>query len=331
MSISKQQLNEAVLANIITEEQAQQLAAMSESQTVQLPQFTLTHSLYYSGGCLAIAAMSLLMSLSWEAFGGAGIVLLAIVFMGVGLKAIQILGSKKLFIPMAICATFVVSLTPVAVYGLLQWLRVWPEELSSYYPSVYMLALELSTLAVGVIMLRFVAASLTTLPVVLSLLSLAWHVFVYILGEDAAGQSEQWIAIGVGLLLLVGTVLVNLRFKKTVDYYFWAYLVGAIMLWVGFTDLLISNDIPKALYFVLNLAMVTIGVLLTRRIFVVLGVLGCISYLSYLAFDVFLGSWLFVVALTAIGFGIIFLGVWWQKCGKEISEKLRLVIPDTLQ
>src|SRR5690554_3412903 len=132
MSISKQHLYEAVLANIITEEQAGQLEELFEKQTQQLPQLTLTHVLYYFGGCLAIVAMSLLMSLSWKTFGGGAIFLLAILYAGVGLKAMQVMVAKQLHIRRSSCAVFVESDVPVGVYGLLQWLNVWPEEITRY-------------------------------------------------------------------------------------------------------------------------------------------------------------------------------------------------------
>ena len=77
--------------------------------------------------------------------------------------------------------------------------------------------------------------------------------------------------------------------------------------------------------------MIGIGVLLVRRVFVIFGALGSCGYLGYLASDVFKDSWLFPVALTAIGLGIIYLGVLWQKHEKSITEKSRLLLPDPLR
>ena len=77
--------------------------------------------------------------------------------------------------------------------------------------------------------------------------------------------------------------------------------------------------------------MIGVGVLLIRRIFVVFGALGSCGYLGYLASDVFKDSWLFPVALTGIGLGIIFLGILWQKHEKAITRKSQSLLPVPLR
>ena len=66
---------------------------------------------------------------------------------------------------------------------------------------------------------------------------------------------------------------------------------------------------------------------MVRRVFVVFGALGSCGYLGHLASDVFKDSWLFPAALTAIGLGIIYLGVIWQKHEKAITQKARSYLP----
>ena len=77
--------------------------------------------------------------------------------------------------------------------------------------------------------------------------------------------------------------------------------------------------------------MIFVGVLLVRRVFVVFGALGSCGYLGHLAFNVFEDSWLFPVALTAIGLGIVYLGILWQKHEKSISERARASLPVPLR
>ena len=72
------------------------------------------------------------------------------------------------------------------------------------------------------------------------------------------------------------------------------------------------------------------GVLI-RRVFVVFGALGCAGYLGYLANRVFADSWLFPIALSAIGLGIIYLGILWQRNEKRLSGRLRGHLPRALQ
>ena len=55
--------------------------------------------------------------------------------------------------------------------------------------------------------------------------------------------------------------------------------------------------------------------------------LGICGYLGYLAFHVFQDSWLFPIALSAIGLGIIYVGIQGQKHEQAITHKLRALLP----
>jgi hypothetical protein len=68
-----------------------------------------------------------------------------------------------------------------------------------------------------------------------------------------------------------------------------------------------------------------------RRVFVVFGAIGCTLYLGHLANDIFKDSWLFPISLTAIGLGVIYLGVLWQKNEARITQRVRSYLPAVLQ
>lgn len=155
MNITKKQLEDAATENIITAQQAEALYQYLASRSKDIPRFTFTHVLYYLGGLIAISAMTLFMNLDWEAFGGAGIVFISILYAAVGLKVCHAFAAKNLAIPAGICAAFVVCLTPLAVYGLQQWLGVWPDDsvYRDYHRDIrwHWLYMELGTLAAGII------------------------------------------------------------------------------------------------------------------------------------------------------------------------------------
>ena len=71
--------------------------------------------------------------------------------------------------------------------------------------------------------------------------------------------------------------------------------------------------------------------MLVRRAFVVFGGLGVAVYLGHLAWNVFEDSWLFPVVLTAIGLGIIFLGLAWQRHESRITARLHAALPRPLR
>ena len=92
-----------------------------------------------------------------------------------------------------------------------------------------------------------------------------------------------------------------------------------------------DSELSKFIYCCVNLLLVGVGVVIVRRVFVIFGAIGCSIYLGHLADKVFKDSWLFPIVLTAIGLGIIYLGVIWQKNEKEITKKVRSCLPLALR
>ena len=92
-----------------------------------------------------------------------------------------------------------------------------------------------------------------------------------------------------------------------------------------------DSELSKFIYFSINLLMMGIGVLLIRRVFVVFGAIGSSFYLGHLAHTVFKDSWLFPIALSAIGLGVVYLGVMWQKHEAAITARVQGVLPKALQ
>lgn len=118
MNITKKNLEDAVRENIISPEQSEKLIQFIKAQPNSGPNFDFTHVLYYMGGMIAIGAMTLFMGLGWESFGGIGIFLISILYAGAGLKLTNTFKNKGYDIPAGICGTFVIALTPLAIYGL---------------------------------------------------------------------------------------------------------------------------------------------------------------------------------------------------------------------
>ena len=92
-----------------------------------------------------------------------------------------------------------------------------------------------------------------------------------------------------------------------------------------------STELGKFFYFCINIAMVLIGVVLSRGVFAVFGSLGICIYVGDLAWRVFQDSWMFPIVLTLIGFMIIYLGILWKKNEKYITSKAQLLLPTPLK
>jgi hypothetical protein len=335
MDVTKKKLVDAVEENIISPHQAEALYEFLEIQSQDIPKFTFTHVLYYLGGLIAIGAMTLFMNLGWESFGGAGILSISALYAAVGLKITNTFSDKNLTIPAGICATFVVCLTPLSIYGLQQWLGIWPDE-SVYrdyhrYIKWHWLYMELGTLAIGAIIAWKYKYPFLVMPIAVTLWYMTMDITAMISGGDNTWELRKLVSLYSGLLMIGLAFWVDIRSHHKADYAFWIYIFGVVAFWGGLSSQSSDNELSKFIYFCTNLLMIGVGVLLIRRVFVVFGALGSCGYLGYLASDVFKDSWLFPIALTAIGLGIIFLGILWQKHEKDITQKSRLLLPVPLR
>jgi len=331
MEVSKATLQKAVANNIISEQQSAALFHFFQEESLHTPSFSFTHILYYLGGLIAIGAMTFFMNLGWEQFGGAGIVFISMLYAAVGLKLANNFASKNLIIPAGICATFVVCLTPLAIYGAQQWLGLWPDDNSVYRQfhtriQWLWLYMELGTLIAGVIVVWRYKYPFLVMPIAVTL----WYMTMDVT-EFLVGEYDALVSMYFGLLMTLLAFWVDVRSRHTADYAFWLYLFGVIAFWGGFTSQDSDSELSKFGYFCVNLLMIGIGALLTRRVFVIFGALGSCFYLGHLASTVFKDSWLFPVALTAIGLGVVYLGVVWQKNESKITKKARAVLPNALK
>ncbi|EMP54887.1 hypothetical protein MSNKSG1_14187 [Marinobacter santoriniensis NKSG1] len=335
MKITRKNLFDAAEEKLISPEQAEALLEFFEAQNKDVPRFTFTHVLYYLGGLIAIGAMTLFMNLGWEAFGGAGIVFISAVYAALGLTVTNVLAARHLAIPAGICATFVVCLTPIAIYGLQQWLGVWPDE-SVYrdyhrYIKWHWLYMELGTLAVGAVIAWKYKYPFLIMPIAVTLWYLSMDLTAMLSGGDFDWELRKLVSLYSGLLMIGLAIWVDLRSRRKLDYAFWIYIFGVMAFWGGLSAQQSDSEFSKFLYFVINLAMIGVGVLLIRRVFVVFGAIGSCGYLVHLASDVFEDSWLFPISLTAIGLGIIYLGILWQKHEKAIAGKARRILPTPIR
>jgi len=331
MKITRKNLDDAVGENILSAEQAENLHNYLASLPDVGPSFNFTNVLYYLGGLIAIGAMTLFMNLGWESFGGWGIFFISLAYAGVGLKLSGVFQAKGHAIPAGICATFAVALTPLAVYGIQQALGFWPDD-SVYreyhkYIRWHFLYMELATLAVGLMVAWRFRYPFLVMPIAVTLWYMSMDVAVMITGDHYDFEFRALVSMYFGLLMVCLAFWADVRSQGRVDYAFWLYIFGVMAFWGGMTAQDSDSELSRFAYFCVNLAMIGVGVVIVRRVFVVFGAIGACLYLGYLARVVFEDSWLFPVSLAALGLLIIYLGVLWQKNERAISARARAVLP----
>jgi len=334
MKITKKQLNRAVTEKILSQDQADKLVAFLQAQPDTGPRFDFTHILYYLGGMLAIGAMTLFMNLGWETFGGWGIVVLSLIYGGLGLKMTGYFQGKSLAVPAGICATFVTALAPLAIYGLQQGLGMWPESTAykdyHHYIRYHWLYMELGTLAVGSIMAWKYRYPFLIMPVAATLWYMSMDLAPFLNDGKYDFEFKALVSMWFGVANILLAFWVDIRSRKSGDYAFWLYLFGVLAFWGGLTSQHSDSELSKLFYCLINLGLIGIGVVLVRRVFVIFGAIGCCVYIGHLASTVFKDSWFFPISLTFIGLGIVFAGVWWQKNEQMITGKVRAVLPAAL-
>ncbi len=335
MKLTRNMIAQAVQAKIITEEQAKNLIEFIKNLPEQTPGFNLTNVLYYFGGLIAIGAMTLFMNLGWELFGGWGIFYLSVCYALLGLGLCSQFNGKGYVIPAGICATFVICLTPLAIYGLQKGMGWWPDD-SVYqdyhvYIKWHWIFMELGALMVGIILAWIYRYPFMIMPIAVTL----WYMSMDIAAMLGDGQFDfelrAMVSMYFGLITVLIAFWVDVRSSQSADYAFWLYIFGVMAFWFGLSCQSSDSEMSKFIYMCINLFMILTGVILNRKVFVIFGALGCSYYLGHLAFQVFKFSMLFPVALTAIGFGIIYLGIIWQRNEAKLTKELRSILPKPLR
>ena len=336
MEVTKASLQRAVSSGIISQHQAESLHHFFQADIAQTPKFSFTHILYYLGGLIAIGAMTLFMTLGWEEFGGAGIVLIACIYAIVGIMLANRMANKNLPIPAGICATFVICITPIATYGIQQWLGVWPDEEVVYkqyhlYVKWHWLYIELATLVVGLVLAWLYRYPFMVMPIAVTLWYLTMDLTSVLEPNGYTWELRSLVSMYLGLLMTLLAFWTDIRSRTSADYAFWLYLFGVIAFWGGLSSQDSDSEWSKFMYFMINMVMIGVGALLVRRVFVIFGGIGCCIYLGHLASNVFKDSWSFPIALTAIGLLVVYLGILWQKHESVITRKARSIMPTALR
>lgn len=337
MDLKRSQLSEAADNGLISHQQADHLWAFLSERSHDTPSFRFSHILYYAGGLTAIGAMSLFMTLGWERFGGWGLFFIALVYAVAGLWLTEfLLNRNKLLIPAGISAAFVVALTPLAVYGLQVALGWW--EVGLVYREYHRLIdgrwmfMELATLAVGGLLLWRYHLPFLVMPIAVTLWYMSMDLTPFLFNnEDLNWDLRKTVSLWFGLLMLVLAVWVDRLTRQDKDFAFWLYMVGVLAFWGGLSMMNSDSELSKFMYLCINLLMIVVGGMLSRRVFTVFGALGAAGYVGYLAYDVFKDSMLFPFVLTIIGLGVILLGIYWQRNEARINGYLRGLMPQTMQ
>lgn len=337
MKITRPMLKQAENEGLLSPQQTEPLWDFLQERNSHIPSFNTANILYYFGGLITIGALSLFMTLGWEQFGGWGIFGLSMLYALLGLGLTELLLTKyRLTIPAGIAAALVVAVTPLAVYGLQLALGLWADghfyRDYHYYVDWRWLLMELATLASAAVMLWRYRLPFLLLPVIVTLWYLAMDLVVFLFNDYSSyWEVRRFFALWSGILMVLLAFWVDIRTSREKDFSFWLYLGGVLSFWLALTLKAPSDELGRFFYMCINLAMIALGAMLARKVFVVCGGLGVASCLGYLSHRVFENSLLFPLCLTLIGFALLFVGILWQRHEKAFRTNLLRVLPQQLR
>ncbi len=289
-------------------------------------------------GMIAIGAMSLFMTLGWNALGGWGGFVTAVLYAMLALSLTHwFLERKQLEIPAGITATLAVVTVPLAIFAAQMALGYWSADKPYRDYHVFIdwrwIMMEFGTLAVGVVLLWRYRFPFMLMPIAVTLWYMSMDLVPFLLGQEHVYDWEirKFISAYFGLAMTLVAFWVDLRSRFSRDYAFWLYLFGVLTFWGGLSLMNSGSELGKLAYCGINVLMILIGAALQRRVFAVFGGLGVAGYLGYLSYKVFKDSLIFPLALSVVGLAIIGLGVLWQRREAQWSARLRGFLPAPLR
>ncbi|MDR7867614.1 MAG: DUF2157 domain-containing protein [Sporomusaceae bacterium] len=333
-TIGREDMAEAVDRGILTQEQAdalwQMALAKGEGAERSEESSTLSQFLYYLGALIVIGAMGWFMNSAWEIFGGAGLFSIAAAYAAAFIIAARHFRDKSavlsgLLIVMAVC------MTPLGVYGLQKWLGLWPKGYPGVYRDFHMwvksgwVTMEVATLAAGLIGMRFARIPFAMAPVAFTLWYMSMDLTPILFGPDRYWTYHKYVSMGFGMAMTAAAFVIDRR--REVDYAKWLYIFGAMAFWGGLSMLNSKSELNRAIYCAINVAMMFCGVLLERKVFLVLGGIGTFGYIGHLAWTVFRDSLFFPFALTLVGLAVVYAGWLYHRRQAELDRLVRAVTP----
>ena len=329
IKISKEDLNKLALSNVITNEQSEKIWLKLSEERSLTAQFNLTHFLYFFGAMLCIFAMSWFASEGWEQYGGSGLTIISLVYMFI----FTLIGNKlwvreEFKIPSGLMYTIAVCLAPLLIYGLQRWAGFWAikepgrQTYKNYHELIRgsWIIMSLGTILIGSIYLKLKPFPFLTMPIAVALYYIGMDIVPFVRGVTAY---EDFSDLRNLYSMFFGLLMIGLAYlfdkSEKLDFSFWLYLFGVISFWGGLSSMDSDKELGKFIYFLINIGLLFLSLYLYRRVFMVFGCVGVLIYIGHLVNKVFKDSLLFPVVLVAIGLGVIFLGIKYQKNKDKID------------
>jgi hypothetical protein len=342
VGVARDDIDRAVAAGVIHADQVDALWHFLSTKSAAprpaiRPRFDLVHLLWYAGALIVIGAMGLFTTLAFAQLGGAALAVIAVIYAVILAIAGDRLWQRGLPIPGGLLITIAVTMAPMFVYGVqdtLGWLNVPGRDYSDIhefwrFARGGLVPLELATIVAGLIALRFYRFPFLIAPIAMALWALSMDVAPWILGDPTPSwRLRQVVSVWFGLGMIIVAWTVDVRSRG--DFAFWLHLFGMLAFWGGLTTMESDSELSRAVYCLINVGLIGLGLFLQRRVYLLFGGLGVAIYLHDLAERVFRDSLLYPFALSMIGLAIIGAGLILRRHGAALEQALQARLPKAL-
>lgn len=347
MPYSAKDLREAANAGVISPADLERLLAFLTSSAGQGPagdvsptaKFDAAHVLWYAGALIVIGAMGLFSTLAFTQMGGRALTICAIAYAtGFTFAGHHLWHRKNLRVPGGLLIAIAVSMAPLAVYGIQDELGWWgkfgkPGTVQDFYVWVKgsWIFMEIATVAAGIVALRYYRFAFIVAIISVALWFMSMDLAPWFSGMAHADfEMRRRVSIWFGLAVLAVAWIVDYR-SRNGDFAFWLHLFGLMAFWGGITASEGATELGKAVYCLLNVGLIAIAVILSRRAYAVFGAFGICLYLGHLADVVFKDSLWFPFSLSLIGIAVIAAGLLYHRNERAITGWIDAHLPAALR
>jgi hypothetical protein len=318
------------------------LSRQAPAPVTPAARFDLSHLLWYAGALIVMASMGLFSTLAFTMMGGMALTFTAFAYAGAFVFAgDKLWRGKDLRTPGGLLIACAVAMAPLAVFGIQEWAGLWdtearPGTMRDFYIWIKggWVPMETATLAAALIALRVWPFPFITFVAAVMAWFLTMDLADLIVGTVGQSWSSTWTMrrtltqwFGFGLILFAWGI--DLK-KRSGDFGFWLHLAGIAAFWGAVTAQSGGSELAKFVYCLMNVGLVFLSVFLSRRVYAVFGTIGIMIYLGYLAEKVFRNSLLFPFALSALGLGLIGLGILYFRNRARIEAKMESMMLPSL-
>lgn len=330
LKVNRETLTKASKRGLIQSDQIDDLLSFIIEENKQQGKETSIFSLllYYFGGFISILSITLFMTLTLDNFGKEGLLIFTGILFISSLLFESRLSKKGYYRAAGVMVTFALCLVPLAVFLIQSLIGMYDTILGEDYTKYHevisgkWIFIEFVTLFVGAILLWKYKYPFIMFPVTITLWYLSMDLVVLFIGDDYYSYDiRRQFSLYFGICLTLFGIYIDYRSNRNKDFSYWLYLVGVASFWFGMTLNDSDSELAKFIYFLINFAMLVLGSLLLRKVFWLFGSIGSIIYFAHLS-DLFRDVFSFTLFSIACGFSFIYFGVWWNKNGHKINDKL---------